>query len=57
MEKIVGFMKCGKVYKYGGKYAVSFTIVDLTYIKKQFYSVYWKTFYHRYKILWFSWLM
>ena len=40
MEKIVGFMKCGKVYKYGGKYAVSFTIVDLTYIKKQFYSVY-----------------
>lgn len=30
MEKIVSFMKCGKVYRYGGKSAVSFTIVDFT---------------------------
>lgn len=36
MEKTVSFMKCGKVYKYGGKSAVSFTIVDLTYITNNF---------------------
>ena len=36
MEKIVSFMKCGKVYKYGGKSAVSFTIVDLTDITNNF---------------------
>lgn len=28
MEKIVKFMKCGKIYKYGGKSAVCFSIVD-----------------------------
>jgi len=36
MEKIVSFMKCGKVYKYGGKSAVSFTIVDFTDITNNF---------------------
>ena len=30
MKKIVNFMECGKVYKYGGKSAVSFTLVDFT---------------------------
>ncbi|PIM97131.1 NADH:ubiquinone reductase (H(+)-translocating) [Handroanthus impetiginosus] len=30
MEKIVSYIKSGKIYKYGGKSAVSFTIVDFT---------------------------
>ena len=28
MEKIVSFLNCGKIYKYGGKSAVAITIVD-----------------------------
>lgn len=30
MEKIVIYLQCGKVYKYGSKSAVSFTLVDFT---------------------------
>ena len=30
MEKIVEYFGSGKIYKYGGKFAVSFTIVDFT---------------------------
>jgi LAGLIDADG DNA endonuclease family protein len=30
MEEITRFMKCGKIYKYGNKSAVSFTLVDFT---------------------------
>ena len=32
MENIVKFLKCGKVYKYGGKSAVSLTVVDFNNI-------------------------
>nr|UFY98788.1 hypothetical protein [Corynespora cassiicola] len=32
MEKIVNYLGAGKIYKYGGKYAVSLTIVDFTEI-------------------------
>ncbi len=34
MEKIVEYFGSGKIYKYGGKSAVSLTIVDFTDITK-----------------------
>ncbi len=34
MEKIVEYFGSGKIYKYGGKFAVSLTIVDFTHITK-----------------------
>lgn len=53
MENLVEYFGSGKVYKYGGKSAVSFTIVDFTDITNIIVPFFFfsKKTYHRYKTL------